>query len=75
MSECEKYSPWWEFDKSEGNEDVSKEKMVLAVGCPDLPPPKSVLKPSIEVPPGKIAHEVTETTHIKVKMGNGSLLC
>lgn len=41
--------------------------MVLAVGCPDLPPAKEVLKPSIEVPPGKIAHEVTETTHIKVQ--------
>lgn len=41
--------------------------MVLAVGLPELPPAKSVLKPSIEVPPGKIAHEVTETTHIKVQ--------
>lgn len=66
ISECEKYSPWWEFDKSDINEDISKEKMVLAVGCPELPLAKSVLKPSITPPPGKIVHEVTETTHIKV---------
>ena len=66
-SECEhRYSPWWEYDKSI-NEDISKEKMVLAVGLPELPPAKAVLKPSPEVPPGKIVHEVTETTHIKVQ--------
>lgn len=41
--------------------------MVLAVGCPDLPPAKTVLKPTPDVPPGKIVHEVTETTHIKVQ--------
>lgn len=41
--------------------------MVLAVGCPDLPAAKSVLKPSPEVPPGKIVHEVIETTHLKVQ--------
>lgn len=41
--------------------------MVLAVGLPELPPAKAVLKPSPEVPPGKIVHEVTETTHIKVQ--------
>ncbi|RZC40718.1 hypothetical protein BDFB_002334, partial [Asbolus verrucosus] len=65
-SECEhRYSPWWEFDK--GADDASKEKMVLAVGLPELPPAKSVLKPSPEAPPGKIVHEVTETTHIKVQ--------
>lgn len=40
--------------------------MVLAVGLPELPAAKSVLKPSPEVPPGKIVREVTETTHIKV---------
>lgn len=67
-SECEhRYSPWWEFDKNDVNENISKEKMVLAVGLPELPPVKSVLKPSPEVPPGKIVHEVTETTHIKVQ--------
>lgn len=41
--------------------------MVLAVGLPELPPADTVLKPSPEVPPGKIVREVTETTHIKVK--------
>lgn len=69
VSECEKYSPWWEFDKATDsiNEDISKEKMVLAVGCPELPSAKSVLKTSITPPPGKIVHEVTETTHLKVQ--------
>lgn len=41
--------------------------MVLAVGLPQLPLPKTVLKPSPEVPPGKIVHEVIETTHLKVQ--------
>lgn len=41
--------------------------MVLAVGLPELPQPETVLKPSPEVPPGKIVHEVIETTHIKVQ--------
>lgn len=42
--------------------------MVLAVGLPQLPQPDDVLKPSPEIPPNsKIVHEVTETTHIKVK--------
>lgn len=40
---------------------------MLAVGKPELPPVKEVLKPSPEVPPGKIVHEVTETTHLKVQ--------
>lgn len=67
-SECEHvYAPWWEYGKEDMHEDISKEKMVLAVGKPELPPAKSVLKPSPEVPPGKIVHEVTETTHLKVQ--------
>lgn len=67
-SECEaRFSPWWEFDKNNLQEEISKEKMVLAVGLPELPPAKSVLKPSPEVPPGKIVHEVIETTHLKVQ--------
>ncbi|GJQ70962.1 hypothetical protein Trydic_g878 [Trypoxylus dichotomus] len=67
-SECERtYSPWWEYGKNDMHEDISKEKMVLAVGKPELPPATSVLKPSPEVPPGKIVHEVTETTHLKVQ--------
>lgn len=41
--------------------------MVLAVGCPQLPPPSEVLHPSPAVPPGKIVHEVIETTHIRVE--------
>ncbi|XP_044767054.1 muscle M-line assembly protein unc-89 isoform X5 [Coccinella septempunctata] len=66
-SECEaRYSPWWEYDRNM-NKDISKEKMVLAVGCPQLPPPAEVLKPSPVVPPGKIVHEVIETTHIRVE--------
>lgn len=43
---------------------------MLAVGLPDLPPPKSVLKPSPEAPPGKIVHEVIETTHFKVQQAH-----
>ncbi|KAF5301257.1 hypothetical protein FQR65_LT00957 [Abscondita terminalis] len=67
-SECEhRYSPWWEYDKKDNRENLSKEKMVLGVGLPELPPPKSVLKPTPEVPPGKILREVTETTHLKVQ--------
>lgn len=67
-SECEhRYSPWWEFDKGKVNERLAKEKMVLAVGLPELPPADAVLKSSPEVPPGKIVREVTETTHIKVQ--------
>lgn len=49
------------------HDDIAKEKMVLAVGLPDLPLAKTVLKPSPDVPRGKIAREVTETTHIKVQ--------
>lgn len=41
--------------------------MVLGVGLPDLPSAKAVLKPSPDVPPGKIVREVTETTHLKVQ--------
>lgn len=67
-SECEhRYSPWWEFDKGKTNEKYAKEKLVLAVGLPELPPADDVLKSSPEVPPGKIVKEVTETTHIKVQ--------
>lgn len=67
-SECEhRYSPWWEFDKNKVNEKLAKEKLVLAVGLPELPPADSVLKSSPEVPPGKIVREVTETTHLKVQ--------
>lgn len=67
-SECEhRYSPWWEYDKGNINPNLAKEKMVLAVGLPELPPADSVLKPSPEVPPGKIVREVTETTHLKVQ--------
>lgn len=67
-SECGALSPWWELDRSVSpREDLHKEKMVIAVGLPELPNPKSVLKPSPEVPPGKIVHEVTETTHLKVQ--------
>lgn len=66
-SEGGHFSPWWEFDQKEPAEDVSKEKMVLAVGCPDLPLPRTVLKPSPEAPPGMVVHEVTETTHLKVQ--------
>ncbi|KAF5297174.1 hypothetical protein FQA39_LY12189 [Lamprigera yunnana] len=67
-SECENmYSPWWECDKRNGKENVVREKMVLGVGLPELPPVNSVLKPSPEVPPGKIVREVTETTHLKVQ--------
>lgn len=67
-SECEhRYSPWWEFDKGKVNEKLAKEKMVLAVGLPELPPVDDVLKSSPEVPPGKIVREVTETTHLKVQ--------
>ncbi|KAG5897359.1 hypothetical protein JTB14_030242 [Gonioctena quinquepunctata] len=70
-SECEhRYSPWWEFGKDDMPKDISKEKMVLAVGLPELPLAKDVLKPSPEVPPGKIVHEVTETTHIKVQQSH-----
>lgn len=70
-SECEhRYSPWWEYGKDDVRENISKEKMVLAVGCPELPLAKDVLKPSPEVPPGKIVHEVTETTHIKVQQSH-----
>ncbi|KAK9882438.1 hypothetical protein WA026_021469 [Henosepilachna vigintioctopunctata] len=66
-SECEaRYSPWWDYDKKI-DEDVSKEKMVLAVGCPQLPAPEEVLKESPLVPAGKIVHEVIETTHIRVE--------
>lgn len=60
-------SPWWEYGKDDTKENIAKEKMVLAVGLPELPEVDSVLKPSPEVPPGKIVHEVTETTHIKVQ--------
>lgn len=60
------YAPWWEHGKDDFREDIAKEKMVLAVGLPQLPPANSVLKPSPEVPPGKIVKEVTETTHLKV---------
>ncbi|XP_031348623.1 titin isoform X3 [Photinus pyralis] len=67
-SECEnRYSPWWDYDKKDCKENVSKEKLVLGVGLPELPSAKSVLKPSPEVPPGKIVREVTETTHLKVQ--------
>ncbi|ERL83562.1 hypothetical protein D910_01236 [Dendroctonus ponderosae] len=70
-SECEQhFSSWWQHGKDDMRENVSKEKMVLAVGCPpegELPLSKEVLKPSPEVPPGKIVREVTETTHIKVQ--------
>lgn len=67
-SECEhRYSPWWEFDKTKVNEKLAKEKLVLAVGLPELPPADDVLKSSPEVPPGKIVREVTETTHLKVQ--------
>lgn len=69
-SECEQhFAPWWQYGKDDMREHIAKEKMVLAVGCPpegELPPVKEVLKPSPDVPPGKIAREVTETTHIKV---------
>lgn len=50
--------------------DISKEKMILAVGLPELPLAKEVLKPSPEVPPGKVVREVTETTHIKVQQSH-----
>lgn len=88
-SECEQhYASWWQHGKDDMKENISKEKMVLAVGCPpegQLPPSREVLvtyfisfhsetisffkvlKPSPHVPPGKIAREVTETTHIKVQ--------
>ncbi|KAJ8922121.1 hypothetical protein NQ315_004055, partial [Exocentrus adspersus] len=70
-SECEhRYSPWWDHGKDDVRENISKEKMVLAVGCPELPLASEVLKPSPEVPPGKIVHEVTETTHIKVQQSH-----
>lgn len=49
------------------NEKLAKEKLVLAVGIPELPPADEVLKSSPEVPPGKIVREVTETTHLKVQ--------
>lgn len=66
-SECENiYSPWWEHGKDDIKENIAKEKMVLAVGLPQLPPAENVLKPSPEVPPGKIVREVIETTHLKV---------
>lgn len=63
------YSQWWDYGKEDDcDNNVSKEKMVLAVGLPQLPQPDDVLKPSPEIPPNsKIVHEVTETTHIKVK--------
>ncbi|CAH0547516.1 unnamed protein product [Brassicogethes aeneus] len=67
-SECDQqYAPWWEHGKDDVDENVSKEKMVLAVGLPQLPLAKTVLKPSPEAPPGKIVHEVIETTHLKVQ--------
>lgn len=67
-SECEnRYSPWWEYDKKDLDEHVSKEKMVLGVGMPELPPYKSVYKCTSDIPPGKIVREVTETTHLKVQ--------
>lgn len=67
-SECEhRFSPWWEFDKNKVNEKLAKEKLVLAVGLPELPPADDVLTSSPEVPPGKIVREVTETTHLKVQ--------
>ncbi|CAG9824337.1 unnamed protein product [Phaedon cochleariae] len=70
-SECEhRYSPWWDYGKDDSHKDISKEKMVLAVGLPELPLAKEVLKPSPEVPPGKIVREVTETTHIKVQQSH-----
>ncbi|KAF7280803.1 hypothetical protein GWI33_005466 [Rhynchophorus ferrugineus] len=69
-SECEQhFSPWWQYGKDDMRENIAKEKMVLAVGCPpegQLPPVDEVLKPSPDVPPGKIVREVTETTHFKV---------
>ncbi|CAH1976523.1 unnamed protein product [Acanthoscelides obtectus] len=66
-SECEQHhAPWWEHGK-ECPPHLAKQKMVLGVGLPDLPPPEEVLKPSPEPPPGKIAREVVETTHIKVR--------
>lgn len=40
---------------------------MISVGIPELPDPKNVLKPSPDVPAGKIVHEVTETTHLKVQ--------
>lgn len=49
------------------NEKLASEKLVLAVGLPELPPADAVLKSSPEVPPGKIVKEVTETTHLKVQ--------
>lgn len=67
-SECEhRYSPWWEYDKKDTRENIAKEKMVLGVGLPELPPAKSVLKPTPDIPPGKLVREVTETTHLKVQ--------
>ncbi|XP_050302710.1 titin-like isoform X2 [Anthonomus grandis grandis] len=63
------FHSWWK-QEGELKADIAKEKMVLAVGCPpegQLPPPQEVLKSSPEVPPGKIAREVIETTHIKVQ--------
>ncbi|KAL1501727.1 hypothetical protein ABEB36_007003 [Hypothenemus hampei] len=70
-SECEQhFGPWWQHGSDDKRENIEKEKMVLAVGCPPdgkLPLVKEVLKPSPEVPPGKIAREVTETTHFKVQ--------
>ncbi|XP_017781311.1 PREDICTED: SEC14 domain and spectrin repeat-containing protein 1-B [Nicrophorus vespilloides] len=67
-SDCEHlYAPWWDYGKDDCRDDLAKEKMVLAVGLPELPIASSVLRPSPEVPPGKIAREVTETTHIKVQ--------
>lgn len=68
-SDCENlYSSWWDHEKDDVKEDVAKEKMVLAVGLPQLPLPESVLKPSPEAPPGKIVREVVETTHLKVNL-------
>ncbi|CAG9840248.1 unnamed protein product [Diabrotica balteata] len=70
-SECEhRYSPWWEHGKEDIGKDIAKEKMVLAVGLPELPLAKEVLKPSPEVPPGKVVREVTETTHLKVQQSH-----
>ncbi|CAG9864550.1 unnamed protein product [Phyllotreta striolata] len=71
-SECEHlvHSPWWEHSKDDLHKDLNKQKMVLAVGLPDLPPPKEVLKPSPEVPPGKVVREVIETTHLKVQQSH-----
>ncbi|XP_065160451.1 titin-like isoform X4 [Atheta coriaria] len=66
-SDSEHLSQWWEYGKDDMHDDIAKEKMVLAVGLPDLPLAKTVLKPSPDVPRGKIAREVTETTHIKVQ--------